>query len=209
MQHNKHGDPSMKKLYATIVTLSLILGAAGAFAQDIGPGAVAVESTETVMKVQTVNYQARSVTLETPEGDVVTLKVPPESQNLEQVYAGARVRASYVQSMAVFVGLEGAEPSAMSASTMQLAPKGETPGVVIVEVKQLQARVDTIDYDERIVVLTGPQGDRVRLKVDERIEHLNDVHPGDTVVVRYTEALGLRMIVDPPAAGRPDAEREG
>src|SRR5258705_512063 len=97
-QHNRHGDPSMNKLYATIVTLSLSLGAAGASAQDTGPGAVAIELTETVMKVQTVNYRARSVTLETPEGDVVTLKVPPESQNLEQVYAGAKVRVSYVQS---------------------------------------------------------------------------------------------------------------
>src|SRR5258708_3887572 len=78
MQHNRHGDPSMNKLYAALVTLSLSLGASGAFAQDTGPGAVAVELTETVMKVRTVNYQARSVTLETPQGDVVTLKVPPE-----------------------------------------------------------------------------------------------------------------------------------
>ena len=186
----------MNKLYATIVALSLSLGATGAFAQDTAPGAVTVELTETVMKVQTVNYKARSVTLETPEGDVVTLKVPPESQNLEQVYAGANVRVSYVQSVAVFVGPGGAEPSAMSASTMQLAPKGDTPGIVIAEVKQLQARVDAIDYDERTVLLTGPQGDRVKLKVDERVEHLNDVHPGDSVVVRYTEALGLRMIAD-------------
>ena len=84
----------------------------------------------------------------------------------------------------------------MSASTMQLAPKGDTPGAVIVEVKQLQARVDAIDYDDRTVVLTGPQGDHVKLKVDERVEHLDDVRPGDTVVVRYTEALGLRMIAD-------------
>ena len=43
---------------------------------------------------------------------------------------------------------------------MQLAEKGANPGGVIVTVKQVQARVDAIDYDTRTVVLTGPEGNQ-------------------------------------------------
>jgi hypothetical protein len=61
-------------------------------------------------------------------------------------------------------------------------------------VKQIQARVEQIDYNTRHVVLTGPGGDRIEVVADERVERLNEVAPGDLVVVRYTEALALKMI---------------
>jgi hypothetical protein len=77
---------------------------------------------------------------------------------------------------------------------MELAEKGATPGGIIVSVKQIQARVDAINYDTRAVVLTGPEGNQVKLVVDERVQRLNEVKEGDIVVVRYTEALGMKMI---------------
>jgi len=61
-------------------------------------------------------------------------------------------------------------------------------------VKQIQARVEAIDYNQRTVVLMGPQGNLVELAVDERVQRLNEVKPGDIVVVRYTEAVGMKMI---------------
>ena len=77
---------------------------------------------------------------------------------------------------------------------MQLAEKGATPGGVIVTVKQVQARVDDINYDTRTVVLAGPEGDPVKVVVDDRVQRLDEVKKGDIVVVRYTEAIGMRMI---------------
>jgi hypothetical protein len=43
-------------------------------------------------------------------------------------------------------------------------------------------------------VLTGPDGDPVKLVVDDRVQRLNEVKKGDIVVVRYTEAIGMKMI---------------
>jgi len=40
----------------------------------------------------------------------------------------------------------------------------------------------------------GPQGNLVELAVDERVQRLNEVKAGDIVVVRYTEAVGMKMI---------------
>jgi hypothetical protein len=77
---------------------------------------------------------------------------------------------------------------------MELAEKGATPAGIVVNVHQLQARVEAIDYDARTVVLSGPQGNAVELAVDERVQRLNEIKSGDIVVVRYTEALAMKMI---------------
>ena len=79
-------------------------------------------------------------------------------------------------------------------SSVQMAEKGANPGGVITEVVQVQARVDEIDYENRTVVLTGPEGNSVKLVVDQRVKRLNEVKVGDLVVVGYTQALAAEMI---------------
>jgi len=183
----------MKQFVMALAALCLGLNAPGGFAQD-KPGAIVTEVAETVVTVTAVDQQARTVTVQGREGDPVTIKVPPEAQNLDQVYPGARFRLRYLQSVAVFISPVGGEPAAGVSSSMELAPKGATPGGVITEVVRVQARVDAIDYNERTVVLTGPEGNSITLKVDERVRRLNEVNVGDIVVVGYTQALAAEMI---------------
>ncbi len=76
----------------------------------------------------------------------------------------------------------------------KLDSAGATPGGIIVNVKQLRARVEEIDHAARTVVLIGPQGKRVTVTVDERVERFGEFQPGDIVVVRYTESLAMKMI---------------
>lgn len=94
----------------------------------------------------------------------------------------------------MYISPTGGEPDASEGSAMQLAEKGATPGGVIVNVRQIQARVEEIDYSARTVVLTGPEGNRVKVAVDERVERFGEIQPGDIVVVRYTESLAMMMI---------------
>jgi hypothetical protein len=182
----------LKTIYFAAMAMAMTLATA-AGAQD-KPGAVAAQAAEAVVTVRAVDRDARTVTLQGPEGNVVTITVPPEAQNLDQVHPGSQFRVRYLQSVAVFISPEGGEPAAGEATTVELAEKGATPGGVIATVKQIQARVEQIDYNTRHVVLTGPGGDRIEVVADERVERLNEVAPGDLVVVRYTEALALKMI---------------
>jgi len=184
----------MKRICLAVAAACLGLSAAAGFAQQDTPGAVVSEAVEEVVTVRAVDQQARTVTLQGPQGHLVTMKVPPEAQNLDQVYPGAKFLVRYLQSVAVFISPTGGVPSADEGSAMQLAEKGATPGGVIVTVKQVQARVDAINYDTRAVVLTGPEGNQIKLVVDDRVQRLDEVKEGDIVVVRYTEALGMRMI---------------
>ena len=123
------------------LSVALALCATAAFAQD-KPGLVAADAVETVLTVRGVNHVERTVTFATPEGDVETIKVPDEAQNLYQVYAGAKFRVLYVQSLVIGVTDLQHAPSADEAQKVQLAAKGATPGGTFVNVKQITATVE-------------------------------------------------------------------
>lgn len=183
----------MKHFLTALAALCLGVTALPGFAQD-KPGAIVTEVTETVVTVTAVDREARTVTVQGQQGDPVTIKVPPQAQNLDQVLPGSRFRLRYLKSVAVFISPTGGTPSANVGASMELAPKGANPSGIISEVVQVQARVDAIDYNERTVVLTGPEGNSINLKVDESVKRLNEVNVGDIVVVGYTEALAYEMI---------------
>ena len=64
----------------------------------------------------------------------------------------------------------------------------------MVNVRQIQARVEEIDHAARTVVLTGPEGNRVKVTVDDKVKRFAEIKSGDIVVVRYTEGLAMKMI---------------
>lgn len=183
----------MKITKSAIAAIAFLLPAF-AQAQADKPGAVVAAGVEAVVVVKAVDRDARIVTLQGPRGNLFEMQVPPEAQNLDQVHEGSKFRVRYLESVAVFISPVGGEPAAGEASAMELAEKGATPGGVIVTVKEIQARVEAIDYDTRAVVLAGPQGNAIELTVDERVQRLGEIKSGDIVVVRYTEALAMKMI---------------
>jgi hypothetical protein len=70
---------------------------------------------------------------------------------------------------------------------VERAPKGGTPGGAI------KVKVEEIDYTNRTLVVSGPQGKR-EFRVGPEVKRLNEVKPGGLIRVRYTEALALQMV---------------
>jgi len=65
-----------------------------------------------------------------------------------------------------------------------MVEKGATPGGVIVNIRQVEARVDAVNDQDRTVLLTGPDGNRLRLSVDVGVSGLAALSAGDVVVAR-------------------------
>lgn len=155
------------------------------------PGVVYADRTRTTATVDAVDKDKRTVTLKRSDGRTVTLKVPPEARNFDQIRVGDKVGAEYIEAVAVFVRKSDAPPAAGETTKVALAPKGEKPSGVVVDTVEVTAKVEAVDPAKRTVTLRGPDG-RVRtIKVDERVRRLEEVRPGDEVVVRHTEALAI------------------
>ena len=157
------------------------------------PNAVVTREASITATVEAIDYDKRTVDLKGPKGNVVTLKVGPEAKNFNQVKTGDRVTAKYYESTAIQVRKPNEPPFAEKQSSVQVAPKGGTPGGVAVETSEMTAVVDAINYKTRTVTLRGPQQKTVTLKVDDSVKRLNEVKKGDEIVIRRTEALAINV----------------
>jgi competence protein ComGC len=196
--HNLQGGFTMKRLLTvSLVLLVCILVALPAIAAEKKaagkPGGVVAEMVSVTATVEAVDFDKRLVTLKGPKGNKVTIQVPPEAKNLDQVKVGDAVKVDYYESVAVSVQKAEGKPSAGATSTVKLAPKGAKPQGAVVETVEVTAAVEAIDYKARTVALKGPEGNVETFTVDKSVKKLNQVKKGDQVVLRYTRALALAL----------------
>ncbi len=181
-------------LAATILTLGLIPFAQAQTGTTAAPGGVVVvDHVQARAQVQEINYADRTVVLKGEDGNTVTLKVGPEAKNFDRVKVGDQVQADIYTSTAISVRKSDEPPSETQQDTVQLAAAGETPGGVMTSTREITARVDAVDPQNRTITLTGPRGNTGSLKVGDAVQNLDRIQKGDQVVVRYTEAVALRV----------------
>jgi hypothetical protein len=193
----------MNRIFAAATAFALLAAPFAAGAQE--RTAVTVAQTEAVVKVIKIDRKARIVTFRGPTGRIETLQVPKEAQNLDRVKVGSLFRMRYVEAVAVALQ-RGGMASASADRTVRLAPKGGTPGGVVVDTATLTATVEAIDYASREVALKGPKGNVLALRVADDVQGFDDVKVGDSVSVAYTQALALEMLPEQGApSGKPKA----
>jgi Cu/Ag efflux protein CusF len=81
------------------------------------------------------------------------------------------------------------QPDAKADSVTVTSPgKGTTVNTV-----KITASVQAVDYANRTVTLKGPRGKVVTLAVAPEVRNFDQMKAGDSVVVRYVEALSLEL----------------
>ena len=184
------------KLALTAFSLSaLLLAAPAAIAQNrSATGGGEIEAIVTVTKV---DREKRTVTFRGPQGNVTTLPVPEQSQNLDQVKPGSRFKIKYTESAAVSLNREG-KPDAKVDKDVQMAKKGANPGGKATQTVSARVLIEAIDYTNRVAALRGPNGVfSVKIPADVNLDR---VAVGDRINVVYTQAIALEMIPEKPAA---------
>jgi len=177
---------------AALAILATMVVSTGAMAQE-KDRAVVVQEVEGVVTVVEVDQEARTVVLKGPNGNLVDMAVPPEAQNLDQVHPGSRFNVRYLQSVAVAI-TKGRAASSSAGRTAKLAAKGDTPGGVIVNTRQITGVIESLDLSSRMLSVRGPEGRLLVTTIDEEVEGLESLEVGDAITVEYTESLAMRMI---------------
>ena len=191
----------MKRIAIAVAISSLVLSAQA----QVKDSAMAVQEAEAVVTVTKVNKEARTVTFRGPRGNLGTLDVPKESQNLDQVKVGQQYKMKYVEAVAVDIR-KGGVPSAAAAQEVKLAPKGAKPGGLVVRTVQLAGVIDAVDYNERYIAIRGPKGNVMPLKVGMDV-NMQELAAGDRISVTHTAALALEMVAQAPAKKKAPAKK--
>jgi hypothetical protein len=162
-------------------------------AQPPKAAAVAVAESDAIVELVSVDKATHIAVVRTPQGNLLAINVPPQAQNLDRVKPGDRFRMRYIEALALSLH-KGGDASASEGQTVELAPKGGTPGGTVVNTKQMTTVVTAVDRANRTIQVRGPQTQPITLKVADEVRSFNDIAVGDTVGVTYTEALAIRMV---------------
>jgi hypothetical protein len=151
------------------------------------------EKISTTATVEAIDYQSRVVTLKGPQGNLVNISVNDEAYNFNQVVVGDLVDITYSRSVAVYLQKTTGETSEVSGRGLVRAPKGQKPDDTISNSIEIKAKVENIDYANRIVDIRGPHGKLIQVEVDETVKNFDNIQKGDDVVVRYIEAVAISV----------------
>jgi hypothetical protein len=182
----------MKVAACSILASLALLAQAPAQGQE-KDRAVAVDEVDMIVTVVEVDPSARTVVMKGPNGNLMDVAVPPESQNLDQVHPGSKFKVRYLQAVAVSLA-KGGPVTSSSSRSVQMAPKGDVPGGTISTVRQMSGNVEAINHESRLVSLRGPQGRLLIFTVDDSVQGLDQVQAGDVISVEYAESVAMRML---------------
>lgn len=64
-------------------------------------------------------------------------------------------------------------------------PKGRRPPRAALDMIDIEARVEAIDYEKRELVLRGPMGNLTTIKAGDDVKRFNEIETGDTIKASY------------------------
>ena len=156
------------------------------------PAAIAVESVKTDAKVVAVDKEKRTVTLKRPDGSEQSFRVG-KRVNLDGLDPGDEVKATLVEALAVAVRRPGTPAAEGESASAVLATADVPDKTVTADTIEQTATIAAIDPEQREVTLETPDGQCKTIHVSRRV-NLDDVKPGDQVVVRFT--TGVAALVE-------------
>ena len=155
--------------------------------------------------VQAINPETRELTLKGVKGNVVTFTVDERVKRFDEIKVGDRILATYYASLAVDLREPTEEEKATPFSVIEdksRAPEGATPAALGYRVMKAVVTIESLDRATRSVTFKGPRGNSTTAEVKDPAV-LERVNVGDSVVVTYSEALGIEVRFGNPAKADP------
>ncbi len=191
----------MKKIIIAVVVAAIAVGGYFYLTKPKAPIAgVAAQESALIYdgEVTKIDAATRTVTLKNNDGET-TIVAGPEVKNFAEIKVGDRFDVVYEMAVAielVKVKNPGVTGEQVTTSTVT-APQGDKPGMITTNTVTATANVEAIDTAKNTVSLKGPQGNIVKVKV-QNPDLMKDIAVNDQVKVVYTEAIAA--VVSAPAA---------
>ena len=141
-----------------------------------------------------VDYKNREVVLQSTNGNLDRFAVSDRIANFDKIRQGDEVKIKYYESVAYGVVKPGEELSATSRTdAIASNPDGKTPGGGAISVSSTTATIQSIDRDNREVVLKKANGEIAHVFVDPSVGNLRRIKEGDQVSVTLTKAIAVSV----------------
>lgn len=153
-------------------------------------------SVEVSARVKAIDYATRVVTLVDADGESLEFVAGPEIRRLNEVRVGDSVRAEYVVSLLAELRPPTAEEAANPIEVIAIkgrTPSGQTPAGGAGIATRIVTTVESVSVPNMRVTLKGPMGDTTTVRA-RNPENIRKLSIGDTIVITYTEAMGVSLV---------------
>jgi hypothetical protein len=141
-------------------------------------------------KVVEVDHENHTAILKDKHGRQ-SVNFGPDAPNFSKVKVGDIVIAEVLETMTVSRKASDDEPSAGGFETTQRDPLA--PGAQKVTVVESSARVEKIDYETRMITLSGTNGKRVTIEAGPEIKSFNEIKQGDLITMQIVKQTIIRV----------------
>jgi len=141
-------------------------------------------------KVVEIDYENHTAILKDKHGSQ-SVDFGPEAPNFSKVKVGDIVIAEVVETMTVSRKASDDEPFAGGFETTQRDPLA--PGAQKVTVVESSVRVEKIDYETRMITLSGTNGRCVTIEAGPEIKRFNEIKPGDLITMQIVKQTIIRV----------------
>jgi hypothetical protein len=147
--------------------------------------------TESQATVVEIDYEKQTAILKDANGQMQLVNFGPEAQNFDKVKIGDIVISQLIETMEISVRESGEEPSADTFETVQRDPL--TRGAQKVVVNEATARIEKINYDTRMITLSGSTGKQVTIEAGPEVKKFNELKEGDIIVLQSIKQTIIRV----------------
>ncbi len=191
----------MKKMFLLLAFVATFALTAGLQAKEndkvnLGTPQASVQASLITLtaKVTDINYDTRIVSLEGPEGNILSLKVDEQVKNLKEVKKGDLVKIQYKESLAWSLKKKGDKetPSKTVTKTTTVENENKKPEYSAKEKISIVATIQSIDKQKPSVTLKGPEGNTFKVTVADA-QSLSGIKAGDQVDITYSESVAVAV----------------
>jgi hypothetical protein len=90
----------------------------------------------------------------------------------------------------IWIGVQVAQAGGLSPAAEKETARS---GVVVADVLEVKATVESIDPKKRILTLRGTQGSTITLRADKAVTHFDHLKKGDVVLADFVESIAIFM----------------
>ena len=181
-----------------MMLVSAALAGTGAIAvaqtANMAPAGAAADVTTITAKIEAIDAANRTVTVRGPLGRSVTIKAGEQVKNFAQLKVGDELVFKYAEAISVALKkTPGGRSETVTSTGPVTAPAGAMPGMGMAQQTTIVANVEQVDAKRSEVLLHGPKGNYVEVKVKDP-NVMSQVKAGDQVEITYTEAVLLEAV---------------
>jgi len=146
-------------------------------------------------EVVAVDKATRGLTLRREDGAMLTIKVPAEVRNYDQIAAGNQLRVRYKQTLSVARSSAAEASDAKMAVAGARAPKGAMPAAAVGAGLHVVVKIESIDQEHDVVTFSLASGELIahRIATPDGKAFVRGLKIGDKVELLYSEALALSV----------------